>query len=97
MCEKKLTNRTHYCVVLLGACRDAIAGAGACDYKGIALYVSYSIMCVTLCCCAPSHPLLADITRLERWERAAKYGKSPPQQIRELILKHPNNKDVSER
>ena len=37
-----------------------------------------------------------DITRLERWERAAKYGKSPPPKIRELILKHPDNKDVSE-
>ena len=48
-------------------------------------------------CPAPPCPLLADITRLERWERAAKYGKSPPLKIRELILKHSDNKDVSER
>ena len=43
------------------------------------------------------HPLLADITRLEHWERAAKYGKSPPLKIHELILKSPDNKDVRDR
>ena len=78
------------------------------DKEFIALHVPYTVH-VTSCCCPPSHPrwcccapppprpLLADITRLERWERAAKYGKSPPDQIRELILKHPDNKEVSER
>ena len=60
----------------------------------------YACHLVLLCTCTPTpllHPLLADITRLERWERAAKYGKSPPLEICELILKHPDNKDVSER
>ena len=63
-----------------------------CMPPGVAVYTPAPLPHPT-----PPHPLLADITRLERWERAAKYGKSPPPKIRELILKHPDNKDVSER
>lgn len=32
--------------------------------------------------------LCAGITRLERWERAKKFGLNPPEEVRELIERH---------
>ena len=36
------------------------------------------------------------ISRLERWDRAAKFGKNPPQEVRDLILKHASDPEYSE-
>ncbi|XP_078702581.1 uncharacterized protein LOC144928224 [Branchiostoma floridae x Branchiostoma belcheri] len=36
-----------------------------------------------------------DITRLERWDRAKRYGLNPPEEIRDLILKHENDKEYT--
>ncbi|XP_025089843.1 DNA polymerase delta subunit 4-like [Pomacea canaliculata] len=31
------------------------------------------------------------ITRKERWERAEKHGLSPPQEVLDILLRHPDN------
>ncbi|PFX29653.1 DNA polymerase delta subunit 4-like [Stylophora pistillata] len=31
------------------------------------------------------------ITRLQRWERAKEYGLFPPEEVKEIILRHPND------
>ncbi|KAJ3223875.1 DNA polymerase delta subunit 4 [Clydaea vesicula] len=36
------------------------------------------------------------ISRLERWERANKFGLKPPIDIKNLILEHQNDKDYEE-
>ena len=34
---------------------------------------------------------LAGITRLERWERAERYGLTPPDEVKEILMAHPGN------
>lgn len=35
------------------------------------------------------------VTRLQRWERAAKLGLNPPEEVRQLILKHGENTEMN--
>jgi len=36
------------------------------------------------------------ITRLQRWERAKEYGLYPPEEVKEIILKHPDDTAFTE-
>lgn len=36
------------------------------------------------------------ITRMERWERAQKFGLNPPETIKDLISQHLNNETYTE-
>lgn len=53
--------------------------------------------------CVPQAPLTvsphppAGITRLQRWERAQALGLSPPGPVRDALLEHQDNPDVTYR
>lgn len=53
--------------------------------RDLMLFVAYLRVRYGLSC------LLLGITRLQRWERAKEYGLFPPEEVKEIILRHPND------
>lgn len=40
---------------------------------------------------------VAGISRLERWERAAKFGFDPPKEVRDVVLQHKDDTKYTEK